>query len=127
MNAAGYSEAVYKALQSGAKPAAVLANLKEVLSRHGHVALYPRILHAVLAMARKDDAHKTAVVRVARKEDRRKYEKEIEAFLKEHNLMDATVTVDENLIGGYILEGEGMRVDASYKSSLLTIYQNLIA
>ena len=32
---------------------------------------------------------------------------------------------DENIIGGYVAEGGGLRVDSSFKSALLSLYQKI--
>ncbi len=127
MTPEGYSEAVYTAVQNGTDIKAALERLGEILKRHGHEALYPRILQSLKARFAQDMLRGTATVRLAKDADEKKYTKEIGAFLESQKLSASEIVVDETLIGGYVFEGGGSRVDASYKKSLLNIYKNLIA
>ena len=61
---------------------------------------------------------------VAREKDERSAKSAVKDVLADMNAStkDVSVKVDESLIGGWRLEGREMLVDASWKKSLLSIY-----
>ncbi len=126
MNPQGYSEAVYTAVHNGTEVKTALERLGNILKKHGHESLYPRILKSLQTRFAQDALRGTAKVRLAKDADEKRYKKEIEAFMEANKLSDSETIVDETIIGGYVFEGGGSRVDASYKKSLLNIYKNLV-
>lgn len=127
MVAEEYTEAVHQAIKNGTDVKQALLRLSVVLARHGHAPLYGRILHLLKNRFEREITLYTGRVVVARESDAKKYKKVIDAFIAEHGLLNADTEVDENIIGGYVLEGSGTRIDASYKKSLLQIYKKLVA
>lgn len=127
MSAEGYSIAVYTAIKNGVKPAEALKRLTDILARQGHSALYPRILKTLERSLEKEEGKDTMTVRIAREKDAKTYKSEIAAFREAQGLSgEEEVIVDETIVGGYVLEGKGARTDASYKTSLISIYKSLI-
>lgn len=126
MTADIYAQAGYEALLGGMTIAKVLSRLKEVLDARGHSSLYKVSLEGILARVEKAEAGEVAHVTVANKGAEKHFANELKQFLKEEGMEHSLIHIDETIIGGYIIEGNGKREDASYKNSLLTIYKSLV-
>ena len=119
-----YAIALWTMIESGKQPHEAVALLKKSLEARGRSALLPKIAHAFARLAARESRKNTMTLTVARQRDAAKAVKEIEKVLTEANITETDLeeSVDENLIGGWRLEGRGVLVDQSWKKSLLSIY-----
>lgn len=125
MNGRGYGEALYGAVQDGVKVADALLRLKTILEQNGHSSLYGEALRYAHARFLKDEEGATVRVTLAREEDQKVFAKEIQAFVGDASKTE--VVIDENIVGGFMARNATAELDQSYKKSLLSIYQSLIA
>lgn len=119
-----YAIASAELIASGLPVNDVLARLQVLLKRRGHSKLYPAILTALLREVEVGANESGARLSVARASDAQsplvsKLKKELSVGASD----DVTVTVDETLIGGAKLRAHHQEIDASYKRSLLSLYQ----
>lgn len=126
MRAKDYVEASYELLVRGTSPVTVLKNLRVILERKGLLAMYGKILRALLdKMVRRHSTEGTCVT-VAREGDGTRNAKDIQNAISDIGGDTAYQTkIDPHLIGGFIVTHSGRRVDKSYKSTLLHVYQNI--
>ena len=98
--------------------------LREILARHGRQELLPRIGRAFERIAKREQAKSAVVLSVAREKDARKAEREAKDFLKDVGVdaKEISIHIDDTLIGGWRIEGREHLHDASYKKSLLSMY-----
>ncbi len=123
-----YVEATHKVLKSGADTTHTLHALSKYLKKRGLENLYPAVLRGVAERIRRNSNSTTPTVVLARESDFKMYKSEIEHALKETFEGTAhTTKIDENIIGGYLIESTKGRVDASYKNTLLNTYRRLTA
>ncbi|MBI2610466.1 F0F1 ATP synthase subunit delta [Candidatus Kaiserbacteria bacterium] len=122
-----YAEALWKMIEAGEQPKAAVAKLRAYLERHGRANLLPKIAHALMRVAARESAKRAVVLSVARHKDIENAEREARDILKElgTSAKDMEMRVDDSLIGGWRLEGRERLVDASYKKSLLEIYNKV--
>lgn len=119
-----YAQALWEMIKQGKKPAEAVHAMREVLGSRGRAALLPKIARAFARLAAKEEGRNTMTLSIAREKDAKQALKEVEKILAEHKITDVDLCeeVDETLIGGWRLEGKGVLVDASWKKSLLSIY-----
>ncbi len=119
-----YAQALWKMIGSGIKPKEAVHALHEMLVRLGRVSLLPKIGRALVRIAMRDEGRSGVVLLIAREKDESRAKKEAKEFLFEMNLdpKGVTVHVDDTLIGGWRVEGRERLVDASFKKSLLDMY-----
>lgn len=124
-----YAQALWKMVEEGVEPKEAVAKLREVLARHGRETLLPRIGRAFARIAARERAKSAVVLSVAREKDARNAKQEAAGVLRElaAGAEDVEIRVDDSLIGGWRLEGRERLVDASYKKSLLSIYNRATA
>lgn len=122
-----YTQAVIAMIEAGNEPEMVIAGLKTTLTAHGHQALLGSVLHGVVRiMSAKDLTGAEAFV--ASEADKNKYAAAIATALAELDTQsEPTVTVDETLVGGFVVEANNRRLDHSYKSKLVKLYRSLTA
>lgn len=125
MNRKIYSEATYRALESGLSPEAAVLGLRTVLTRHGHVSLYGAVLKDVVRMLEKKEKNTTVTVLVAKQTDVDKYAAHVARFVEEVRGARTEVVVDETLVGGFIAKTTAYKRDQSYKESLASLYRAL--
>lgn len=118
MQTDAYAHALMRLIEEGAKPAEAVKKLHALLEREGRANLLPSIGRAFERLAAKKANRDRAVLTIAREKDEAKAR-------KESGVKDAEIAIDESLIGGWRLEADGMLQDASWKTSLLNIYQNV--
>lgn len=128
MTAEAYAQALWQSVQRGTAPTSAVAGLIETLKAHGRTALLPKIARAIVRIGAREAARTDVVLSIARAKDERTAKRAAGKFLSELGVAvrDAKTAVDENLIGGWRLEGREHLVDASYKKSLLSIYEGVI-
>ena len=127
MTAENYAQASYEALKGGMDVEAVLVRLKEILEKNGHGGLLKESIRELLVQLEKDEADNTAHLVVAKAGDAKRYEKDVAEFMRVRGIEQYTTSVDEALVGGFVIRGKGHELNASYKKSLLTIYRSLTA
>lgn len=126
-----YAQALWQMVEGGITPHKAVASLKEVLERHGRLALLTRIGRAFARLAEKEGNKNTMVLTIAREKDERHARGRVKETLAEIGADDQPALaglktqVDDSIIGGWRLEGRGMLVDNSYKSTLLQIYHKV--
>ena len=124
MNPEPYAQALWQMLEKRAKPKDAVTKLQAMLKRQGREALLPKIARAFARIAARESRKNTVTLSVAHTKDERGARTAVKGFLKEMNVSakDVAVETDEDLIGGWRLEGRGRLVDASFKKHLLSLY-----
>ena len=129
-----YAQALYRTIQSGPgrasmTPKKAIKALYEVLVARGRAALMPRIGQAFARIAAREEVRSGTTLSIARAKDERKAKHDAKAYLSEIGVKaaDISVDIDENLIGGWRLEGKERLLDASWKKQLFSIYNRSIA
>lgn len=119
-----YAKALWKMVEGGMTPKQGVATLHAYLTGRGRASLLPRIGRALARIASRERAKNTIVLSVARDKDVASAKRASANFLKELGAApdDLEVRVDESLIGGWRLLGREQLLDASFKKSLLSIY-----
>lgn len=122
-----YAQALWKMVEGGMTPHKAVQATKESLERYGRGALMPRIARAFARLAERESKRNDVVLTVAREKDERHARTAAKTLLAELGVdADGLKTqVDDSLIGGWRLEGRGMLVDNSYKSTLQQIYNRV--
>lgn len=122
-----YAQVLWNLVSNGSTPHSAVGAIKAKLQADGRAALLPRVARAFARLAEREEGRSTIVLTVAREKDERHAKsaaKEVLAKLGAE--ADGLKTqVDDSIIGGWRLEGRGMLVDNSYKSTLLNIYNQV--
>jgi F0F1-type ATP synthase delta subunit len=127
MRTKDYITASYKILEKTQDAKAVLTSLKSYLKKRGLEKLYSRVLLGLIEKSERTQKHSGVHVYVAREYDLKKHELEIKKDITTYNLpLEYTTSVDETLVGGYVITTKGARIDRSHKHKLLTAYRALI-
>ena len=123
-----YAQALWQMIEGGMQPKKAIASLFEHLKARGRTALMPRLARAFARIAERE-ARRGLVLSVARREDARAAALAVQETLKDMKTAseDVRITIDENQIGGWRLEGDGTLIDASYKRYLLDLYGKVIS
>ncbi|HEV3245321.1 MAG TPA: F0F1 ATP synthase subunit delta [Candidatus Paceibacterota bacterium] len=124
-----YAQALMQLIEGGMQPKKALHALVESLKVKGREALLPRIARAFERLAQRE-MHKNAVVMsVAKEKDVHAGKRDAKELLETIGAesKDVEVRIDEDLIGGWRLEGRGMLVDRSFKKALLQMYNRATA
>ncbi|MDO8481563.1 MAG: F0F1 ATP synthase subunit delta [bacterium] len=122
-----YAQALWKIIEGGATPKSAVKTIHEALAARGRLGLLPRISSAFSRLSARAFARDTVVISVAHEKDRKHGLKEAGPILNEAGIKagDVKICIDENLIGGWRLEGRELLHDASYKKQLLDIYERV--
>lgn len=121
-----YAHALTDRIEAGADIAVLLEQLDRVLVKKGHTKIKRRILSHVLQVLRERSV--TATVRFANADDQKSYEKAIEALCSEYGVLHELATItDPTIIGGFQFETKNIRVDRSFKRSLVELYRSIIS
>lgn len=116
-----YAEALYRAhKEDSSRDAEHVASLIEILRRERRAALLPGILRA-LNRRFEQELRQLPEVTVARKEDTVRYAQEIE----EAGFSGAPIRIDSSIIGGWRARRNSTLVDASHKSSLISLFNRI--
>ena len=110
-----YAQALWEMIQKGEKPKEAVVKIHKALAERGRLALMPAVGRAFERLAQREAQKNRSVLVVARKSDETKARKESGA-------KEAELSVDENIIGGWLLYDKGQVRDESWKSALLSIY-----
>lgn len=112
-----YAHVLWELIQKGEKPKDAVAKLHANLASRGRAALMPAIGRAFERLVQREALKNRRVLVVARKQDEA-------AARKASGAHDAELKIDESLIGGWQLFDRGTLIDESWKSALLSIYNN---
>jgi F0F1-type ATP synthase delta subunit len=121
-----YITAIVKTLLEGKEVESVLKSTKQLLAKKGHECLWPAILQGTLRELEKSGQDNVPQVTVA-KDTKEQSSKILEALKTLGLEADATydVSVDDSLIGGFIVRYKDRMIDASYKRALVDLYRNV--
>lgn len=114
-----YAHALWELLQKGERPKEAVTKIHAALQEKGRTELMPAIGRAFERLAQREALKNRSVLVVARKSDEAKARRESGAT-------EAELRVDETLIGGWKLFDQGSLRDESWKSALLSIYNNAV-
>lgn len=117
MKPENYAHALLRLVKAGDTPKEAVHKLNTLLTAQGRNNLFPAIGRAFERIAAHESNKTRSTLFVARKKDEA-------AARKESGAAHAEIAIDESLIGGWRLEAGETLQDASWKHSLLTIYQN---
>lgn len=123
MLADSYATALHRAIQQGTDAAKACESLVSVLTREGKKALLPSILRAYqrLVFAHKRSGTTITLANTQNEKAARA------ACMQAFGATDASIHIDETIIGGYAIEHQSKRIDNTYKSALLTMYRSIIS
>jgi F0F1-type ATP synthase delta subunit len=92
------------------------------MKSRGHASLLPQVVRILERTPGKE----AAVVRVAKKEDAAKYKHGIQDALRIFGGSDDhRVEVDSNVVGGYMVYGNGKAIDKTFRTALVSLYQKI--
>lgn len=122
-----YSNAVCELLMSGSEPVLVLQNLKRTLTTKGHQRIHKEILEGALLLLERKVHLKRSSFTVASQKDIEVLKTHIKASLEKigGSYTDSHVTIDQTLIGGYVVVANGNAIDASHKQKLVSLYRSI--
>jgi F0F1-type ATP synthase delta subunit len=122
-----YARALFKILENGATPKDAVKTLYEALKSRGRLGLLPKIGRAFATLNSREKKRNAIFLEVAKPDDAKRALREAGELLKDVGVKsgDVKIRVDENLIGGWRLEGRELLHDASFKSQLLGIYERV--
>ena len=116
------SHAYAQVVKDEGEKAGFLKKFVEYLAMRGHTSLLPEIVRIL----GRDTRAKGAEVYLARESDHSKFKSEIRDALSALGEKDAATVIDANMVGGFIVRAKSKVVDSSYRSALISIYQNAI-
>ena len=121
---ASYTSAVMNLINDGHSPKAVFAGLSRVLEARGHERLLPRITRMVLReVSRRSDGSKSQVVVASPAVAESAL---VTRLCKELKIVDEPcVVIDDTVIGGALVRANLTQIDATYKTALIALYQNI--
>lgn len=121
-----YAQALIQAAaRDGADAQSLVANLKTVLARTKQERMLPAIAREFRLLARRQKLEEPTVT-VARQGDLELLYPSIKEVLVRLSASDThRTTVDDSLIGGFVVTAHNRRFDASDKSMLANLYQTL--
>lgn len=121
MLADAYATALHRAVQQGTDAAKACESLVLVLAREGKKALLPSVLRAYQRLV---FAHKRSgtTITLANTKDESAARA---ACAKAFGTTDASIHIDDTIIGGYAIEHQSKRIDHTYKSALLKMYRSI--
>ena len=121
-----YAQALWQIIESGTQPKKAVHALVESLKAKNREALLPRIARAFERLAERQMRKNAVVVSVAREKDAHAAKREAKKLLAEigASAKELGIHIEENLIGGWRLEGKGILVDRSFRKQLLEMYNH---
>ena len=114
-----YAQVILHLVGKGVTPKEVIARVHDSLVKRKREALWPRIRSAYARLVERENRKNRSALIVARRGDEK-------AARKASGGEDATLVVDETVIGGWRLEEAEVLTDASFKKYLLSIYTNVL-
>ncbi len=118
-----YAQALWQTASRGMEPKKAVRALKDRLAAEGRERLLPQIGRAYLRIAEREMRRTRTTLSIAHGKDEARAKKAARELSGTEGLpKDLDVAIDESLIGGWRLEGNGQLIDASFKKDLLEIY-----
>ena len=102
----------------------LLGRFLEVLSRRGMSSLLPKLLSLQTNSENGNTQARITLARCTSKDDAKDIIKQHENILSPYIF---EVIEDPRLIGGYVLEAPGVRIDASYRSGLVALSRRIVS
>jgi len=98
------------------------------LKSKGHEKLLPKIFRRYEELLAREQKKNTISITLGHEKVLHGHKQDLQEELKKifGKEVDIETRVDESLIGGYLVEGKGIRIDRSFKSSLKNLYQKMI-
>lgn len=121
-----YITALVNTLLEGKEVDAVLASTKQLLTKKGHERLWPAVLHGALRELEKRGRADVPQVTLAKEIEEKSVK--ISEALKALGVEAGAaydVSVDDSLIGGFIVRYKDRMIDASYKRALVDLYRKV--
>ena len=119
-----YAQALRKVIEDGKSPKVALSALHEELLRRGRQTLLPRIARSFERIAERERARNTLTLSISGTHSVRAKKEAKETLEAMHiSSEDVEVRTDDNLIGGWRLEGREHLYDTSFKKHLLELYK----
>ena len=124
MGLANAYAAVIREAEEGKDTSDFSKKLIAFMKNRGHLSLLPQVLR-ILARE-KADLH-TPVITVAKESDAKKFAKPIREILSQLGVqeVESTVIVDSRAVGGYAVRANSRLVDKTFRSALISLYQNV--
>lgn len=119
MKPENYAHALSRLIEGGDTPSAAVKKLHALLLAQGREKLMPSIGRAYERLMAREGQKESTTLFVAHRKDEA-------AARTQSGAKHADIEIDASLIGGWRLEAGETLQDASWKNSLLTIYQNTI-
>ncbi len=120
-----YITAFLDLIASGMSVDDAVRGLASILKKRDHSRLLPSILRGALRQLEGTEGTAARVI-IARSEDVIALRTAIETHLAAlGGNTDATITVDETIIGGVVVEHAHQRIDASWKTALANLYRRV--
>lgn len=130
MSAHHYADALFRAVQEKDEATidAIILRLVRYMKERGHSALLPTVVREYEILEKKREHEMVNTIRVKKFEDSNTYAELIQKDIDTLGTpsLPRTVIVDETLVGGYEVRSKGMRIDRTYKRTLLTLYNTLL-
>jgi len=121
--AQAYAAGIVQALGKGVAVEAVVGRLIEVLTAHGRSSLVRHIVNELKRYARKSVERNQFTLTVPREEGAAHARHEAAKHFADSA---PVVRVDSTIVGGWMLEGKGTRVDRSFKKQLISMYNQVL-
>ncbi len=123
-----YAQALWRMVSEKGKTAhEAVDGLRTLLKKHGREILLPRISKAFERLAQRELLRTKMTLSIARHSDEHHAKAEAKKVMEQLKLdvKNLEVHIDENLIGGWRLEGGEYLVDNTYVRHLLRLYKNV--
>lgn len=117
-----YASALLSLLRKGMSPEMAVSSVKDALVSRGRGQLLPKVARAFRRLAEREGTKEKFTLTIARLEDREDALREAAQALAGKT---PDIRIEPLLIGGWRLEGAGKRIDRSYKSGLLSLYDRV--
>lgn len=122
-----YITTIIELLQSGLSAADSLAKVKSVIEKRGHLRLWPSVLQGLLVAL--EQTKSQSVPKVVLAKEGSVTEADIKSALSAIGAPtdNYETVVNANIIGGLIVTHNNRRLDKSYQTKLLELYQSITA
>ena len=120
-----YAKAIVAALDGDVGVDEVLVNAKRVMAQRGHTSVYPATMKEVLQLLELKEKSEAPRVHIAKESTEiNKVVQELLATLQAPT-DKVELIIDKTLVGGAKVTYQSHCIDATYKASLLKLYQNV--
>lgn len=120
---AQYVTAVVDLIKNGTSVEEALDRVTTYMKLHGHEKLLPTVLRGVLRELEVVTKTMAPHITVAKEADA--VSEAVAQALTKLEAQNPVVTVDDSIIGGYVVEHNHKQINASYKQKLITLYRNI--